>query len=252
VPIAVGIYPPVVIIAFTAVSRWRRPILLVALVAAVALGVLGESSGPGTWLPASGAWIGLMVVLLALSAVSMSRYHPVALVARPLEQAFAVRPNPALVFSATAFLIQGGFLMADGIHDIADGEEAWGFSAAIVGLLVVALLLHLRLAWGWWGVRLRPDGVHERQALGSRFIPWDALVPAYPAVASGSQKVALYYARPELVRRRGLRIGDKQVAAGSVDAAFLARAITEYVTRPEYRPAIGTEAELRRLTAIAG
>ncbi|MEU4220453.1 hypothetical protein [Actinoplanes sp. NPDC026623] len=238
------------IIVFTAVSRRRRPILIVALLFAVVLGVLGESSDRGTWLPVFAAWAGLTVVLLTLSVVAVSRFRPAALIMRG--RAFAAWPNPARVLIASLFLIQGGFLVADGVHDIAAGEELWGFSAAMVAVCACALMVHWRLVWGWYGVQLRADGVHDRQALGSLFIPWDAFVPGYPAVASGSQKVAFHYQHPELVRRRGLRTGDQPATAGSVDATFLARAITEYVSRPEYRSAIGTEAELRRLTAVAG
>jgi len=241
----------VLITAFTAVARWRRPILLAALVLAVVFGVLGESGERGAWFPVFAVWVGSTMLLLVLSLVAAFRYHPAVLVARPQEPAFAARPNPAVVFTAAVFMLQGGFLVADSVHDILDGEELWGLSAIIIGLWVFVLILHWRLTWGWFGVQLRPDGVYDRQPLGSLFIPWDAFARAYPSAPSGTQRVALYYERPELVRSRGLRPGGPNAPAAGIDAAFLARTINEYVAHPEYRSAIGTEAELRRLTAAA-
>ncbi|MET8152530.1 hypothetical protein ACIBSW_20415 [Actinoplanes sp. NPDC049668] len=239
------------IMAFTAVGRWRRPFLLAVLPLAAALGALGESDDRATWLPSFAAWAVLMAVLLTLAMVAASRYHPATLVARPREQAFAAGPHPAPVFFAACVLCQGGFMVADSVHDLMAGDDLWALSAALVALWAVAVLLQFRLAWGWPGVHLRPDGVHDRQALGSLFIPWDALVPAYPAMPSG-RRIAFHFQRPDLVRRRGMHPGGGSAQAGSVDAVFLARAINEYLQHPEYRPAIGTEAELRRLTAVAG
>jgi hypothetical protein len=237
------------IIVFAAVARWRRPILLVTLPVAVVFGVLRESSDRGVWFPVFVVGFGSFLVLLTLALIAAFRYHPAVLVARPQEPAFAARPNPAWVFLAAIFLFQGGSAVADNIHDIMQGEALWGLSAILAGLWVFLLILYWRLTWGWVGVQLRPDGVYDRQPLGSLFVPWDAFVRAYPAAPRGTQQVALYYERPELVRRRGLRRGGPEIPAASIDTAFLARTINEYVAHPEYRSAIGTEAELRRLTA---
>lgn len=251
-PAAVDAYDALVITAFTAVGRWRRPFLLAVLPLAVALGVLTESDDRATWLPSFGVWAALIVVLLTLSLVAAVRYRSATLVARPKEPSFAARPNPAPVFVAAVVLIEGSILLADNIHDIVDGEEL----SVVLGvpnivLWTAVVLVQWRLTWGWWGVHLGPDGVHDRQVLGSLFIPWDALVPAYPALPSG-RRIAFHLQRPELVRRRGIHPGGGSVQAGSVDAVFLARAINEYLNHPGHRPAIGTEAELRRLTAAAG
>lgn len=240
------------IIVFSAVGRWRRPILLVVLLFVAGLSVLGESTNRGTWFPAFGAWVGATLLLLAFFLVATLRYHPAVLVARPQVPAFAAGPNPASVFIASVMLLQGGFTLADSIHDIVDGEELWIIGAIPAGLWVLLLILVWRMAWGWFGVHLGPDGVHDRQPGGSLFIPWDAFVRAYPAAPNGPQRVALYYERPESVRRRGLRLGGPSLPAASIDAEFLARAIGQYVTHPEHRSAIGTEAELRRLTAATG
>ena len=239
------------IIAFTAVARWRRPILLAGLALAVVLGVLDELGERGGRFPLFTVWAGLSMVLLVLFVVAAYQYHPATLVARPQEPAFTTRANPARVFAALLFTLQGGLLVADNIHDIVDGDELWGFSAALIGLWALVLGLHWRLTWGWFGIQLRPDGLYDQQPLGSWFVPWDAFVRAYPAVPDGSQRVALYLERPELVRRRGLRIGGSKVQAAGIDAAFLAWTINVYVTDSGHRSAIGTEAELQRLTAPA-
>ena len=240
------------IIAFSAVGRRRRPILLVVLLLVTVLSVIRESSDRDVWFPAFAVSMGAILVLLSLFLVAALRYHPAALAARPRVPAFAAGPNPASVFIASVLLLQAGFSLADSIHDIVDGEELWIFGAVPAVLWVFLLVLVWRMAWGWFGVQLRPDGVHDRQLVGSLFVPWEAFVTAYPAVSDGAQRVALYYERPELVRRRGLRVGGLHLPAASIDAGFLAWAIGVYVTHPEYRPAIGTEAELRRLTAPAG
>jgi hypothetical protein len=237
----------VLITGFTAFARRRRLALLVVLLLAVMLGVLGNSGDWDIWFQA------FAVVLVVLSVVSAARYHPAVLVARPKEPAFAAPPDPGRVFLAAALLLQGGQVLADNLHDIRQGDALTGLSAALVGLWVLGLALLWRTTWGWFGVQLRPEGVYDRQPLGSLFTPWDALVRAYPAAASGAHRVALHYQRRELVRQRGLRSGGATIATVSIDAAFLARAIQEYVSHPEYRSAIGTGAELRRLTAaIAG
>lgn len=240
------------IIAFSAVGRRRRPILLVVLLLVVALSVLGESSHRGTWFPAFAVWMGSTLVLLSLGLVATLRYHPAVLTARPQLPAFAAGPHPTSVFIAAALLLQGGFTLADSIHDIVDGEELWIFGAVPAGLWVILLILVWRMAWSWFGVQLRPDGVHDRQLVGALFIPWEAFARAYPATPNGAHRVALYYERPELVRRRGLRPDGPNLSAASIDAGFLARAISEYVAHPEHRSAIGTEPELSRLTAAVG
>ncbi|GGN13593.1 hypothetical protein FHR83_003759 [Actinoplanes campanulatus] len=80
-------------------------------------------------------------------------------------------------------------------------------------------------------MRLRPDGMVDRRPVRPVFIPWQSLGPGRPAVAGRFQI---------LVGRRGL-------ATWNIDSTFLARVIQEYADHPEHRPAIGTEAELRRL-----
>jgi hypothetical protein len=104
---------------------------------------------------------------------------------------------------------------------------------------------------GRFGVRLSPEGIVGRQIPGSLFVPWEALATPCSAYAHDAHQVTLYLARPELVRRRGLRFGGPALLpAAGVDAELLARAIQEYSNRADTRSAIGSEPELDRLQAI--
>ncbi|MFG2106163.1 hypothetical protein [Micromonospora chersina] len=80
---------------------------------------------------------------------------------------------------------------------------------------------------------------------------WDAVVVAFcgrPLRPAARTKIlALTYARPELVRRRGLVLGHQLLSIDNVAGWFIADAIRHYVTHPERRAAIGTEAEYGRL-----
>ncbi|TDC84455.1 hypothetical protein E1193_05830 [Micromonospora sp. KC606] len=57
------------------------------------------------------------------------------------------------------------------------------------------------------------------------------------------------FAKPQLVRRRGISWSRKVLRADNVDAGFLAAEIRHYVCHPEYRAAIGSQAEYQRLLA---
>ncbi|PSK64187.1 hypothetical protein B0E53_03864 [Micromonospora sp. MH33] len=57
------------------------------------------------------------------------------------------------------------------------------------------------------------------------------------------------FAKPLLVRRRGIPWSRNALRTDNVDAGFLAAAIRHYVCHPEHRAAIGSQAEYRRLLA---
>ena len=115
--------------------------------------------------------------------------------------------------------------------------------------------MRYRLAAQWcragdgYGVSLRPDGVLNRQILGSKFIPWDAFTPDFP-VSPGSQSLAARYERPELVRTRGIG-ARRDTLPVAVDPAYLTQVIHEYVNHPDRRAAIGSESERHRVAAGA-
>jgi hypothetical protein len=99
--------------------------------------------------------------------------------------------------------------------------------------------------WGGFGVRLRRDALIDRRPYRTLAIPWETLAAATP---SGLSQIALTYRTPDPV---GGSIARRTVVALNVDSAFLARAIEQYASHPEHRPAIGTDMELRRITAAA-
>ena len=168
----------------------------------------------------------------------------------PSEPAFATAFNPSLLFSAAAFTFLTGWLVSENIGDIASGEDPWTSDTVVSVLWVLLVAFQWWVAWGRAGTQLRPDGVHDRQPLGSLFVAWDALTPTTAATPRGGTQLTLHYRQPHRVRRRGFRPGGRTVVATGSDAGYLARVIHEYVTHPEHRPAIGTTAEQRRLTAV--
>jgi hypothetical protein len=214
------------------------------LVLAVVLGALVQADR----LDAFVVLLVLPLALLALYVLAAYRYHPAALVVRPEPPAFATATILAPVFMAAAFTILAGCMVSEGVSDIVAGEDFWALNVVMVGFWVLVVGLHLYASWGSFGVSLRPEGVHNHQPLGSMFVPWEAFAPGYPAVPVKNNGLVLYYQRPELIRRRGLRVGSDSLRTGT-DATYLAHVIQQYVAGPEHRPAIGTEAELRRLTA---
>lgn len=228
---------------FGVVAGHRRLFLAGVLVLAVVLGALVQAER----LDAFVVLLVLPLSLLALSVLAAYRYHPATLAVRPEPPAFATASPLAPVFMAAAFMILAGCTVSEDVSDIVNGEQPWVLTVVMIGFWVLVVGLHLYVALGSFGVRLRPEGVDNRQPLGSMFIPWEAFAPGYPAVPVKNNGLVLYYQRPELIRRRGLRVGSDSLLTGT-DAAYLAHVIHRYVANPEHRPAIGTEAELRGLT----
>jgi hypothetical protein len=233
---------------FAAVASGRRLFLTGVLILAASLGAAAELGNYGL-APV------LLVLFLGFNGLSMlatARYHPAALLAEPNGPAIATVASPARVLSAAGFLNLAGLLGAQEAGNIVAREELWQFDVFLVVFLAAAAALLIYVAWGSAAVRLRPDGVYDRQPLGSRLIPWDAFDRGYPAVPVKTTRLALYYQRPELVRRRGVYPGT-QFLTTATDANYLALAIDHYVTHPEHRPAIGTPADFQRLnTSLAG
>ena len=242
----------VLIKGFAAVAGRTRLFLLGVFLVAVIVGVLAELSSWNIWLGLFSVASVLVLLFLTLSLVAAVRYHPAVLSVRPEMPAFVTAVNLAPVFSAAAFILLAGGLVAGDVMDIVNGEEIWVLDVVTAGLWVFVVALHLYVALGPFGVHLRPEGLYDRQPFGSLFVPWDSFAPDYPAVPVKNSQAALYFQRPEPIRRRGLRPSAESLATGT-DAAYLAAAIHHYVSCPERRSAIGTEAELRRLTArLAG
>jgi hypothetical protein len=235
------------------VARRRVFVLVAALASAVVfevlLRVVIDDERP--W----GLILGFSLLLplgLLLGAIFVLRaYHPARLVAWPALPAFRVPPSPAGALMAAGYTIWAARIMFSFVDDAAEEDLFWLSLVNVVlwsGLLTVLWFAALSSRFG---VSLGPDGIRERQVFGSLFVPWEALVTPHPAVNTRWDRVTLFYARPELVRRRGLWFGRRGLLpAIGVSAELLARAIHEYVNRPDLRPVIGSAEELARFQAI--
>ncbi|MET0422425.1 MAG: hypothetical protein ABW046_01025, partial [Actinoplanes sp.] len=235
--------------ALAFVARWRLPVLLGTLVLAVVLGVAGQTDV--TWLPASLIAFSLAMLLIIVGAVTTLRYRPAGLVRAGSPPEFQVPPHPFAVFTAAAFTLLGGMLIAQNIGDIVEDGTWWPLSAAMALLWVLLLAFQWRTALGDFGLRLRPDGIVNRQVIGSQSVPWEAFATEYPALPDGRNRLALRLARPDLVQRRGALMPGPGTLMTAGDPGYLSWLIHQYVADPERRAAIGTEAELSRLDAAA-
>ena len=234
------------------VARRRVGVLILSLVTTVVLQVLVQIlENDHAWEISLSVNILLPFALLLASAVSTRCYHPAKLAARPAVPAFDVPVSPGVVLGAAGYTLLGVTALGMLTSDIeAATTDVW-FSASIAALWAGLLAAFWSCALGPFGVRLTPDGIVERQVFGSLFVPWDALATPLSAYPHDAQEVALYLAQPELVRRRGLRLGSPALLpAAGVDAELLARAIHEYSNRADLRSAMGSEAELDRLRTI--
>ncbi|WP_285549021.1 hypothetical protein [Actinoplanes regularis] len=232
------------------VARRRVAVLAVALLVAVVFEALRQISGDDHFMRSLLTFVLPMMLLLAVGLAARS-FRPAKLVARPGLPAFDASADPGTILASAAFTFlvvhQLGELMTD---IVAYPAELWFLM--IFGVLNICMLIPFwRAGLGRIGVRLRPDGIIDRQLCGSLFVPWEALALPHPAFAYKPQQVTLLLADPGLVRKRGLRAGSPaSIPALGVNAELLARAIHEYAHRPELRPAIGSEAELARFMAI--
>ncbi|MEV1286350.1 hypothetical protein [Micromonospora sp. NPDC049679] len=230
---------------FAATARHRRFILVVGVVMSAGYGV-------ARWLmPSLGRQLfpfqGVVVLVFALLAlIGWVRQRPAAFVVQQRVPSFNAPASGAAVYHALflfGLFVQQVELLVRMIHS---RHLWWPFSfTGVLGLVLVGLLV--AGAWRGLGVQLRPDGLRDRDVLGSFPVPWDALPVAHPPTHNNKTTLRLRYARPELVRRRGLSLSRSLLRADNIDARFLAAAIRHYVTHPEHRTAIGTEAEYHRL-----
>ncbi|MEV4280036.1 hypothetical protein [Actinoplanes xinjiangensis] len=236
---------------FTLLARAQKGIVLAELaLAAVYIAVdvprggeVGKALLPFTFASSLVAgllwWIGM-------------RHRPAALVQAANRRAFEAPPGPVPILAFTTVAPFVTEKLSTTIDRVSQQTDPWWLDILTSTLWVLALMLVARLVWRGAGVHLRPDGVHDRRIAGSLFVPWEALDAEQPPTISRPMQVKLTYRRPALVQSRGLLRRMPEIAAWNVDSVFVARAIQEYVSHPEHRTAIGTEAELGRLrTAIA-
>ena len=228
---------------FAGVVRRRRTVLSGAVIvtcAVVALALQVHGGGRAVLTMVFGA---LVVPSPVLSLVAYFRPRQAAFaVART--PAFRTMPHEGHVF-ATLTVIS---LSTEGVlgrlsfnHLPAAGPLAVVLRAQSAALWVLAVVvvalaaMNLALAWRGVGVQLRPDGLVDRTGLGTLVVPWQVLAPGHPLPPlSTATKLALTFAHPQLVRRKGL-VFWSSVQAGNVDPAFPAGAIRFYVANPDRR-----------------
>ncbi|GGM48974.1 hypothetical protein GCM10011608_37360 [Micromonospora sonchi] len=231
--------------AISAVTvRYRRPILTVALVLAVVLAVGRRLPYPLNSIMSTAT---LLAVLLALSLAILALLppRPTAFLVKPESRAFATEPSAFQVYLAAAFIFSASQWL--GTTDL--GEIVGGPFLVLPILLLVGVGVNVAGGWRGFSVELRPDGVRQRDFTGSLMVPWEALAPGRPfQPAVRASTLALAYAQPDLVRRRGiLPLGRRRLRIDNVHPWFIADTIRHYVDHPQHRAAIGEPAEYQRL-----
>jgi hypothetical protein len=248
----------------TGIVRYRRLVVGTAVVCAAAcvglqLLAAPRSSGRLVLVLLPGA---VAVACLVLSITALRDARPAAFVVDPRTPAFRPVPRRTDVYAAVSviFLAGGqvaGWTIVAGSAPVAGPRVARIVTGVefTVGTVLVASMVAVTgvLAAALWrgvGVQLRPEGLVDRGPVGRLTVPWEALTPGYPFVSSPSARsLVLSYARPELIRQRGLVLSRQQINAGATDPRFLGRALVHYVAHPQYRAAIGTQVEHDRLLA---
>jgi hypothetical protein len=247
---------------FTGTVRYRRQILATAVVLAASVlwlrSVTEPRSDGGFALTMFLSFAGMAAAVLALIALRWPR--PAGLAVDPRRLAFRALPTATyvyftitLIFLSATEIGSAGFLrseMGQGPHSYAS-DLLGVFFFALIGLMVGLSAMYVLLEWRDTGVELRPDGLIDRTPFGTLTVPWEALAPGYPQPGPGKSLV-LTYARPELVRRRHFVFSRRRLAAYgvNVDPLFLSAVIAYYLAYPQYRPAIGTQAEYDRLLHV--
>ena len=236
---------PTVTSIFSAVGRYRRVILTVALAASVVY-VMANF-----WLPtlterASSTLFALVPCIVTLVVVASMLSRPRAFLVRPQVRAFSAPPNPVTVLITLALLVIA--MRSTGVV-VRDLRTTDAFADRLPALFwVLATAYSYVGAWRGEGIELRPDGVRDRGWAGTLIVPWDAL-PVVPIPLHPNERATLRlrYARPELVRRQGLVIRRRRLSTDNIDQELAAQIIRYYTTHPERRPAIGTRTEYDRL-----
>jgi hypothetical protein len=174
--------------------------------------------------------------------------------------AFRTLPHAGHVYLAVGFTYFGASQVANRLslpgseQGRAFDNAAWRLLAGVfIGLiwaLVVTSAVHVFAVWRDIGVQLRPDGLVHRGLLGTLTAPWEALAPGYPLpTPPAATSLALTYAGPELVRRRGLL--QRRILTDNVNALFLGYAIRYYLAYPQRRSMIGSQTEYDNLIRSA-
>ncbi|MFG2054265.1 hypothetical protein ACGFI9_09545 [Micromonospora sp. NPDC048930] len=221
--------------------RHRRLILAISLVLAVVL----------AWGRRLSVWLDLILLIatflagvlaFSLGLLGLRRPRPAAFLVKPEVRAFATEPSAFQIFLAVGITFLASQFLGTG-H-----LAGVGLFNVLPFLLLVAVALTVAGGWRGISVQLRPDGVFQRDFAGSLMVPWEALAPARPSrPAVNAATLALTYAQPDLVRRRGILPLGRRLRIDNVHPWFIADTIRHYVDHPQQRAAIGEPAEYQRL-----
>ena len=227
---------------FTGTTRYRRQIIVTTTLLAASMVWLCPRLVP------LGSLVLVVVACAVLATLAWVWSRPAALTVDPRRRAFRAFPNAGSVYLAVemVFVSAMGIGIA-GYERSPTGHGPDQFGTVLLAVTVLAVGLLLVLAWRETGLEVRPDGLIDRNPLGTLAVPWEALAPGYPQPSPGKSLV-LAYARPELVCRRHIASRRKlAVQALNADPRYLGTVIAHYVAYPQYRAAIGTQAEYDRL-----
>ncbi|MFU8875160.1 hypothetical protein [Micromonospora sp. SL4-19] len=146
-----------------------------------------------------------------------------------------------------------------------DPEAPTGVRYSLAGVTAALAALSLLLVIGFVvavldgrpRIDLTPAGVEVREAIGRRWIPWEAMAPGTPVRQASAGTLRLRVARPELVERRGLVLSPAaapqlMLSWLSVQPWFLTDVLRFYVDHPEERTGLGTPAGDERLRRALG
>jgi hypothetical protein len=234
---------------FDGIGRHPRSVIGgVVLIAVGSAGVQQLAAPDSDVRHAIPALLGLLVLTASvLGLVAIARPRPAAFVVDVRSAAFRTVLHPSHVFSATfGVLISAAQVTSRMAAHGREADAGWDPMSRTLDVLAAALLVLATLlvaaVWRGSGVWLRPDGLTERNPLGSVTVPWDALSPgSLPPTTPSAVSLRLAYAKPELVRRHGLAISRQRIRTDTVNALFLVHTLHYYLTHPEQRLAIGTE-----------
>ena len=175
-----------------ATARYRRTVLTLGLT--VATGCLTTH----IWMPASTdrAWETLVpasIALIVLAVVALSRARPRSFDVRPQVPAFTAPPSAGDIFMTLAQLAMTTNWAELLLRGLAGGEPLIDPRLAL--FLPVLMVVNVAGTWRAKGIELRPDGLRDREALGTLVVPWDALpVVPLPGPADRRHTLRVRYA----------------------------------------------------------
>ncbi|WP_158073959.1 hypothetical protein [Micromonospora sp. CB01531] len=231
----------------TATVRHRSVVLILGLlVAGMNAAAVGFAPSLGQVLFFPLVFLALTVLVLAIIGIGI---RPAYFVVLPQMPAFAT-PAPAWkVFLALGFLGPASASIGALVRSTRAGIASTSDVVLGIPWLVLVALLFVE-AWRGHGAQLSPHGIRQSWVLGSLTVPWEALPAAQVRPgADRPSRLRMDFAKPQMVRRRGVPWSRNALRTDNVDARFLAAAIRHYVCHPEHRAAIGSQAEYRRLLA---